>query len=447
MGENKISLIITSADEKNSVNYNIVINRKSEQAGGDTSGGISGGGFIPPTTKYIETMVNGSVVNKFDISNIENGLENVVVDLGEYNQNLSISLNFNILSELQENNNKFITFSLDGFAYRIPTNLLDVIAYDNNPLGKENLSGNEKLELSIKKLTDEEIKDIQKTFDGSILSDIIETTLTLTNSNGETFDVEHFNQYIQLMLLTKDDIDQSEGHYSAIVITDNVDTELSYLTQPVKLVNIDDKQYAVILTLTNGSYAVTRNVKLFEDVANHWAETYIQEAVNRQIANGVDKNKFAPNQLIKRSEFIAMIVRSIGLPVDSLSEDARWYEGELNAALESGLLEGIKVDHISLNQYITRSEMVIISSRIRELIGNDIDNNAKDTALTGFADSNILTEKEKVAFSWAIENGVVKGIPNNRDGSYILSPKGSSTRAEAVTIILRALKNLNLIDA
>ena len=55
--------------------------------------------------------------------------------------------------------------------------------------------------------------------------------------------------------------------------------------------------------------------------------------------------------------------------------------------------------------------------------------------LSKFADAGKVSDWAKEAMSWAVADGVIKGIEKN--GKTFLDPKGTATRAEVAEIIVR----------
>ena len=72
-----------------------------------------------------------------------------------------------------------------------------------------------------------------------------------------------------------------------------------------------DKQTAIneLLYLEDNSYN-------FKDIANYWAKDEILELSYMGIIKGYDDNTMQPDRTISREEFVAMLVRAIGLPAE-----------------------------------------------------------------------------------------------------------------------------------
>lgn len=81
----------------------------------------------------------------------------------------------------------------------------------------------------------------------------------------------------------------------------------------------------------------------FPDVkTSHWANAYINNAVERGIVKGTDKGTFLPDQDITYAEVITMMVQVLGLDVD---KNVSWPENYIGAARKAGILDGINSNY------------------------------------------------------------------------------------------------------
>ncbi|MCY9665670.1 S-layer homology domain-containing protein [Paenibacillus alginolyticus] len=90
--------------------------------------------------------------------------------------------------------------------------------------------------------------------------------------------------------------------------------------------------------------------KRFRDVdEQHWAFRTLQALSAKHIINGVAADRFDPEGTTTRSEFTALLVRTLGLakartaaPFSDVLAGA-WYAEDVAAAYEAGLIEGESV--------------------------------------------------------------------------------------------------------
>ena len=73
----------------------------------------------------------------------------------------------------------------------------------------------------------------------------------------------------------------------------------------------------------------------FSDIANHWAKDEISIAYNNGWITGYPDGTFRPNDTITAAEFVSVVARCGGIP-DSVTYDAHWAAGTMQAALDAG---------------------------------------------------------------------------------------------------------------
>lgn len=164
------------------------------------------------------------------------------------------------------------------------------------------------------------------------------------------------------------------------------------------------------------------------DIAKHWAEGSIKEAMS---AGWIDNSKrFRPDDSITRAEFVKIINRAfnfteIGEVILSDVPQDKWYYNEVAIALKQGYINGYDDNTFKPYENIKREEVAKIITQIMNNIDEDID--------------KISTYKdfEKVS-QWAlqyVEGTVEAGYMGN--GGETFRPQDKITRAEAVVTIQR----------
>lgn len=144
----------------------------------------------------------------------------------------------------------------------------------------------------------------------------------------------------------------------------------------------------------------------FMDTSQHWAELSIQTAVEKKYVDGYDDGSFKPDLPISRAEFIKMLSSAAGEKVEKV-EGNDWYVPYVNRLKE---LSVIPVEFPErYNEPLQRFEMAMLSAR------------SVDKALKG----SMLD---------AVKLGLIHGVSTTD-----LAPYGTSTRAQAITIIERIL--------
>lgn len=175
--------------------------------------------------------------------------------------------------------------------------------------------------------------------------------------------------------------------------------------------------------------------KFFPDVSNHWAENYVNDLFAKGIVNGDENGKFNPDNSIKRSEFIAIAVRSASFEMseykDSFTDvsDNAWYAEVIQTALDNGIIS--PADSFRPDDLITREEMAKIICGIANLDKLYAEEIVLDDKYT---DADSISDWAKMYVKYISSSGLMKG---REDGSF--APKDGATRAEAAAVISRML--------
>jgi len=170
----------------------------------------------------------------------------------------------------------------------------------------------------------------------------------------------------------------------------------------------------------------------FTDIAAHWAESAIKQAVARRIVNGYSDKTFRPENPVTRAEFIVMLANALKLEgegVDLTFTDRErigsWAVKAVAQVVQLGVVNGYSDGSLRPNETITRVEMAAMIARALEL---PLAANSK----TGFTDDGEIPQWAKSAVEAVKLKGIVAGRSGNR-----FAPQAVTTRAEAVTMLLR----------
>lgn len=310
-----------------------------------------------------------------------------------------------------------------------------VMAKDTNATFELKLSYSDKdVKLSIigHGLTDMYAYDFELSYDQKILSfSKAETSITGLSVNpilsANTIRIAH----------TK--IGESSGEKGDVELSAITFKRIGAGTTSIKLssMKLVDSKLDMVTLAPKVTAKVTDDLNslVFTDVKGHWAEASIYEAVRRGFVTGYADATFKPNLEVTRAEFAAMIVRALklqtsdgkGLAFKDNQEIPVWARAYVQTAVEAKLITGYVDNTFGANRWITRSEMAAII--IRALAQST----SSDMKLQ-FADLDQIPTWAIPSVKTAVELGIMKGNTHNQ-----FAPHASTTRAEAVTVILRML--------
>lgn len=176
-------------------------------------------------------------------------------------------------------------------------------------------------------------------------------------------------------------------------------------------------------------------VPTFTDIAGHWANSFIAEAVSKQFVSGYPDNTFRPNALITRAEFTVMMVNALKLDggdqaLSFIDEDqiGAWAKQAIAQAAHAGIIDGYADGSFRPAANITRAEM---ASMIARAPGITVHSEAE----TDFADDGDIPKWAKGAIEAIQKLGIISGR-----GDHKFVPNDPATRAEAVVVMLETLK-------
>ncbi|WP_231637817.1 S-layer homology domain-containing protein [Paenibacillus sp. FSL R5-0912] len=173
---------------------------------------------------------------------------------------------------------------------------------------------------------------------------------------------------------------------------------------------------------------------ILSDVAGHWAEANIQQALSMGVVKGYLDGTFQPNHSVTRAEFAVMLMNALkhqGAGADLKFADSAtigvWAQTAIAQAVQAGIITGYEDGGFRPNAEITRAEMaVILAKALGESTGVKL--------TTSFADDKNIPGWAKASIDFVKQAGIVQGKGNNE-----FAPQDSATRAEAVTVLLKLL--------
>ncbi|KOY14868.1 S-layer homology domain-containing protein [Paenibacillus xylanivorans] len=171
--------------------------------------------------------------------------------------------------------------------------------------------------------------------------------------------------------------------------------------------------------------------KNFTDLEGHWASGSIMDLVERGVIQGYPDNSFRPDNKITRAEFVTLVIKALNLQGSSVKgfvdTTTHWAQEAISTAAGLGIVNGYSDNTFGPDELVTREQIATMVVRAAQIADTESNISFSDVAeISGWARS---------ALAAAIANGLVNGYP---DGT--LKPKGNTTRAEAATLIQRAIQ-------
>ncbi|MDQ0286883.1 hypothetical protein J2Z49_002000 [Desulfofundulus luciae] len=187
-------------------------------------------------------------------------------------------------------------------------------------------------------------------------------------------------------------------------------------------------------------------LKTFADIAGHWAQKDIEFMATKGYVAGVGDNKFAPEAIVTRAEFAAILARMAGLMAEpdgakrfnDVPQNA-WYCGMVGAAAKAGLVRGTGEHSFAPNEPITREQMAAMMVRLMAREGQDMSIGEADAAriLAGFEDAASISPWARNSVALVVREQVMRGRALAR-----FIPAGNTTRAEATVVLYRVWQKL-----
>lgn len=192
-------------------------------------------------------------------------------------------------------------------------------------------------------------------------------------------------------------------------------------------------------TTTEATTEFAPVINPFKDIVGKWYENTIAELYNKGIVSGVSKDEFAPENNVKRGDFVMLIMNSLGDKFDEITSDEdttvdefadvsadSYYHDSIIKARKLGIAYGAENNNFNADDSITREEMCAFTARALRKI-DELDESQKDNEFTDKADISAYAVKD-INDLYAV--GIVKGYENNE-----IRPKAYTKRAEAAQVV------------
>lgn len=186
--------------------------------------------------------------------------------------------------------------------------------------------------------------------------------------------------------------------------------------------------------------------KTYEDFSdlnpNGWYRDSVEYMLEHNLMKGMDDNRFEPNGLSTRAQFVTILYRAAGAPALSgvpnpftdVKKDS-WYEKSVLWAFSNHVVKGVTDTTFAPEKSITREQLVTLLYRY------DGAEPMRENHLLGFRDVSDISVYAKNAMNWAVGSGIVNGVTDTT-----LCPNDTATRAQIAAMVSRYLKAKTVIE-
>ncbi|WP_019635709.1 S-layer homology domain-containing protein [Paenibacillus fonticola] len=190
----------------------------------------------------------------------------------------------------------------------------------------------------------------------------------------------------------------------------------------------------VVGTLTAPGQANAESNAKRSSIQQHWAGVVLQDWQNKGYIKGDEQGNLQPDAKVTRAELAALINRSFQVEESkevsySDVKAEAWYYKDVAKATAKGYMKGYENGTFKPSANVSRQELAVVLTSLLGLKPSDASNAFKDTANS--------PAWSKGAIGAVADSGLMKG----NDGKF--NPLAPATRAEVVSVLDRALKQLS----
>ncbi len=194
----------------------------------------------------------------------------------------------------------------------------------------------------------------------------------------------------------------------------------------------------VTLSVENGAVIkMVDNAKEFTDIGRHWAKDSIDFVTSHELYAGTSETTFSPDAGMTRG-MLAMVLHNLECNPDSTGdavfqdvEHGVWYADAVRWAAQKGIVSGYGNGQFGPDDQISREQLAVMLYQYAGAPAHS------DKGLN-FQDANEVSPYAQEAMCWAVENGIISGT-----GKGTLEPKGTATRAQVASVLMRLLEAIN----
>ena len=179
--------------------------------------------------------------------------------------------------------------------------------------------------------------------------------------------------------------------------------------------------------------------RLYTDLdKTEWYHEGVHYCIEEGLMQGVAADRFAPDGITTRAQFVTILWRMEGSPLVEIAEgfndvyEYDWYNNAIRWASASGIAGGYGDSLFGPNDIITREQMATVLHRYCTYKGIDV-SVGENTNILSYADAFDVSSWAMEAMQWACGSGVIQGI--SKDGAMCLEPRGDAVRSQSAMVI------------
>ncbi len=186
----------------------------------------------------------------------------------------------------------------------------------------------------------------------------------------------------------------------------------------------------------------------FADVkAEYWFYDAVKYTYEEGIFKGTDAEGkiFAPAKNMTRAELVMTLFQLTGVDKAGYAGETgfndvsakSWMSYAVKWGAKMGYVSGVGDGRFNPQGNITRQEFAAILYRFAK--DYNLTDNVDSTVLAGFPDVDTVAGWAKTSLEWAASASIISGVKLT-DGSSVISPKGTTTRAQAAQMLMTFIK-------
>jgi hypothetical protein len=181
---------------------------------------------------------------------------------------------------------------------------------------------------------------------------------------------------------------------------------------------------------------IIKDIPAFTDIENHWAKEDIEFVVMQGLFGGTSETSFSPDMAMTRGMFVTVLGRLAKADVSSYKESSftdvkndAYYMGYIEWVKENNIENGIDNERFAPDQPITRENMAVIMQNYAKAIGFTLPKVHGEVTFTDSAKISIYAKD-------AVKEMQMAGIMSGKNGN-LFDPQGTATRAEVSAVLRR----------